>query len=167
MLCREDKWVTWTSHHKQNVPPQVDFPSVVSSKIDIILSTEELVKLMSPVDTAEGILKSSSYSIVGCDLTDLTKLDSSLTFCGVDYSLPSLVLSECVLTYIEPHRCLFICIIYLWFVEIVTIYHCSSATTKAILNIIMMQMQSLIPKSRRCLVTTVLDNKINIFTVSE
>ena len=77
----------------------------MSRKTDIILSSQELLKLVSPVEVAEGVLKCSNYVVVGCDLTDLTKLDKLLTVCGVDYSVPSLVLSECVLTYIEPHRC--------------------------------------------------------------
>lgn len=39
---------------------------------------------------------SASYAIIACDLGDIYKLDAMLDAAGVDRSLPTLILAECV-----------------------------------------------------------------------
>lgn len=38
----------------------------------------------------------SSYALVACDLGDVARLDASLVAAGIDRSLPTLVIAECV-----------------------------------------------------------------------
>ena len=45
-----------------------------------------------------------NYTMIGCDLRALEKLDSLLSMCGVDYKVPTLFISECALTYVNPER---------------------------------------------------------------
>lgn len=40
---------------------------------------------------------SASYSLISCDLGDIQRLDATLNVAGVDRSLPTLILAECVL----------------------------------------------------------------------
>lgn len=60
------------------------------------------------------LLRSNGYSLVGLDLQSVQSLSPLLPHCRVDPTLPTLVLSECVLTYIKPERCVwtivFVCI---------------------------------------------------------
>jgi tRNA wybutosine-synthesizing protein 4 len=40
---------------------------------------------------------SASYALISCDLGDAQRLDATLSAAGVDRSLPTLILAECVL----------------------------------------------------------------------
>lgn len=53
---------------------------------------------------SEGGLNSKKYSVIGCDLTDLKLLQALLIENGMAFALPTLIISECVLTYIEPAK---------------------------------------------------------------
>lgn len=44
------------------------------------------------------------YKLIGCDITALDKLSNELVMNGVDYSLPTLLIAEVVLTYIKPDQ---------------------------------------------------------------
>ena len=46
-------------------------------------------------------LHSSNYHIIGVDLRNINDLEYKLIQCGIDYSLPTLFIAECVLVYIE------------------------------------------------------------------
>lgn len=46
------------------------------------------------------------YSLIGCDLRNLAELDDSLKDIA-DSSLPTLVVAECVLTYLKANECVF------------------------------------------------------------
>jgi hypothetical protein len=45
---------------------------------------------------------SQDYHMVGADLRDVKELEAMLIANGVDFSLPTLFLSECVLVYMKP-----------------------------------------------------------------
>lgn len=47
-------------------------------------------------------LHSANYHLVSVNLRNIVDLESKLSASGVDRSLPTLFLSECVLVYIEP-----------------------------------------------------------------
>uniref|UniRef100_M4C3X1 [phosphatase 2A protein]-leucine-carboxy methyltransferase n=2 Tax=Hyaloperonospora arabidopsidis (strain Emoy2) TaxID=559515 RepID=M4C3X1_HYAAE len=49
-------------------------------------------------------MQSASYSIIACDLGDLEKLDAMLDAAGVERSMPTLILAECVVSYLAPEK---------------------------------------------------------------
>lgn len=82
---------------------EVDFPDLVKRKCEIIRETPELLAQIS----CESVSSSSAseihtpdYHLLGCDLQDLTLLHAKLRAAGVDESRPTVLLSECVLTYV-------------------------------------------------------------------
>ncbi|XP_006819091.1 tRNA wybutosine-synthesizing protein 4-like [Saccoglossus kowalevskii] len=84
---------------------EVDFVHVAQRKSIIIESKHELSSLIDTplqADPSNGIvLKSESYNLLGIDMTKLDELYSALVLCGIDFSLPTLLLSECVITYMS------------------------------------------------------------------
>ncbi len=46
-------------------------------------------------------LHSFSYHVIGVDLRNIGDLEYKLMHCGIDFNLPTLFISECVLVYIE------------------------------------------------------------------
>ncbi|GAX79303.1 hypothetical protein CEUSTIGMA_g6744.t1 [Chlamydomonas eustigma] len=54
------------------------------------------------LDVQGGTLISSCYSILPVDLKDLTALEAATQRAGLDPDLPTYILSECVLVYMEP-----------------------------------------------------------------
>ncbi|CAI5710905.1 unnamed protein product [Peronospora destructor] len=47
---------------------------------------------------------SGSYSLIACDLGDIQRLKTALHATGVERSLPTLMLGECVLSYLAPEK---------------------------------------------------------------
>lgn len=45
---------------------------------------------------------SEKYSLLGCNLKNRTALENCLLKCGLNTTVPTLLLSEVVLTYIDP-----------------------------------------------------------------
>ena len=83
---------------------EVDYPQTVVSKCTIIKSTPNLLELLQdPIfDLTNNIspLKSKQYHLVGVDLCDVNLLEKVLLTI-TDPSLPTLFLSECVMTYMS------------------------------------------------------------------
>ena len=52
----------------------------------------------------QGKILTERYSLLPVDLRDLTALQSSLQDAGFQPSMPTYILSECVLVYMEPHE---------------------------------------------------------------
>lgn len=53
----------------------------------------------------DTLLDTKNYSLFGCDITDINLLHRNLLrLSNVDFKQPTLILSECVLTYIDPAR---------------------------------------------------------------
>ena len=71
-----------------------------------IASVPELEAMLLGGVVARGpsITDSLHYAAIGCDLCDLSGLEESLALCGIEFSWPTLLLSECVLTYMQPQR---------------------------------------------------------------
>ncbi|GMF17513.1 unnamed protein product [Phytophthora lilii] len=47
---------------------------------------------------------SATYSLISCDLGDTERLEATLNAAGVDRSLPTLLLAECVVSYLAPEK---------------------------------------------------------------
>ena len=71
---------------------ETDFETVVHRKQRIVAAHESLRTMAA----------SDQYHIFSCDLRDLTSLTNGLKHCGFDPNVPTLLLSECVLIYMEP-----------------------------------------------------------------
>ncbi len=60
----------------------VDYPSLIEKKCDIITNTTQLRDLLGPHDRplhpSGPTLRSEHYLAIGCDLTDITRLDMLL-----------------------------------------------------------------------------------------
>lgn len=115
---------------KLNAPRifEVDLPSVISSKLAIILSTPELMDALAPSpvvprEPIQGVpnepsslpLKSDEYrvngfdncakigklSLIGCDLKNSDDIIKALCAMGFEMDKPTLVITECVLVYLH------------------------------------------------------------------
>eukprot|EP01052_Picozoa_sp_SAG31_P030886 SAG31_NODE_3212_length_4544_cov_1.849719_6_plen_139_part_00 len=83
---------------------EVDFPELVATKIRIINESTELAAHTRNMRISENgaLLTAESYGLVGCDLRQLGNFSALLKAAGLDLSLPTLCLSECVMTYMAP-----------------------------------------------------------------
>ncbi|XP_071966222.1 tRNA wybutosine-synthesizing protein 4-like [Antedon mediterranea] len=88
---------------------EVDFPDLVRRKVALIHNNPKLnglledeLKIPDKIEKLKDVCPlycSPDYHIIGCDLKQVAKLTSCLEHCGIDCQLPTLVLSECVITY--------------------------------------------------------------------
>ena len=84
---------------------QIDFPAVVNQKLSIIHSNAELQALVGILeDRGGGVFMSFDYCAMGCDIGDVPHLKVCLERANLNYCLPTLFISECVLTYVDPNR---------------------------------------------------------------
>nr|CAD7206663.1 unnamed protein product [Timema douglasi] len=83
--------------HPTVVYYEVDFPEVVARKSRIIGDTAVLSQAVGVPDE----LKTRQYRLLACDLRQLDNLESVLRLAGVNFSLPTLFLSECAVTYMD------------------------------------------------------------------
>lgn len=103
---------TWFQLQAEAVAPthyyEVDFPEVTKKKAAIVANREALHKLLGlRVDTQsidQGKIHTDSYSLLPVDLRDLSVLQSSLESAGFQPNVPTYILAECVLVYMEPHE---------------------------------------------------------------
>eukprot|EP00873_Tetraselmis_striata_P000327 jgi/Tetstr1/420591/TSEL_011679.t1 len=87
------------------VKKQIDFPVVTKTKASIVSQTPAMLSLAGAdpaVDTETGSIVSDSYCLMPGDLRDIGAFEAALRDNGFDPSVPTLVLSECVLVYMEP-----------------------------------------------------------------
>nr|XP_034333816.1 tRNA wybutosine-synthesizing protein 4 [Crassostrea gigas] len=89
---------------------EIDFPDVVQRKNSLIQNNKDLQKLI-PGLQSQGEkgnplieINTEDYKLLGVDLTQLNTLEACLNLCGVDWDTPTLLLSECVMTYMT-RRC--------------------------------------------------------------
>uniref|UniRef100_K3X9P2 [phosphatase 2A protein]-leucine-carboxy methyltransferase n=1 Tax=Globisporangium ultimum (strain ATCC 200006 / CBS 805.95 / DAOM BR144) TaxID=431595 RepID=K3X9P2_GLOUD len=97
---------------------EVDCQGIVDAKKDILLNDATFAELFTPDGknvTPDGgaaavalqcsvDAQQSTYSLISCDLGDATRIKASLVAAGVDPSLPTLVIAECVVSYLDPTR---------------------------------------------------------------
>ena len=77
----------------------------MTQKLNILQTDSKLSMFLEgkPL-SGESFFNSKHYCILGCDLKCLAKLQQLLEAGHVNYSVPTLFLSECVLTYIQSER---------------------------------------------------------------
>eukprot|EP00898_Chlorokybus_atmophyticus_P004524 jgi/Chlat1/5072/Chrsp33S05001 len=89
---------------------EVDFPEVTRRKLSIISSNPALKQLFPKLGSddeqqpEEGFYCSQAYCLLPCDLRSINDLEKVLHKARLDYSLPTLILSECVLVYMKPQH---------------------------------------------------------------
>ena len=84
---------------------EIDFPEVIQRKINIIGKQNQLKNLIGSYKIENNCLTSKDYFIIPCDLTAKNILKSYFDFLKIDYKLPTLFISECVLTYVDYDQC--------------------------------------------------------------
>ena len=80
---------------------EVDFPTVVQRKHTLINNANALKELVEDMGCLNNCVVSKDYFILPCDFTDLTKLKMLLEQNNIDFNIPTLIFSECVLTYVD------------------------------------------------------------------
>lgn len=85
---------------------EIDFASVTSKKCFLIKKSKILLQTISQQEGEVKIIGSDlhapDYHIIGTDLRNLAELDKKLTQCGINFDVPTMFLTECVLVYMEP-----------------------------------------------------------------
>ncbi|KAM8855836.1 tRNA wybutosine-synthesizing protein 4 [Spinachia spinachia] len=83
---------------------EVDFPDVSRRKAALIASNAALrdaLELGSPPPTGPVHVSSGQYQLIGVDVREASRVEEALGTAGLDWTAPTLVLSEVVLTYME------------------------------------------------------------------
>ncbi|BBN19012.1 tRNA wybutosine-synthesizing protein 4 [Marchantia polymorpha subsp. ruderalis] len=95
--------------HEEGMKPdlfvEIDFQEVTSKKVAIISSHEQLMSTLGPhpiISKDKGEIMSEHYKLLPGDLRNLSGLDDVFKQAQLDPSLPTLILAECVLIYMEP-----------------------------------------------------------------
>lgn len=85
---------------------ELDFPTVTAKKSYIIKRNKALLSKIHESDGEVRIshtdLHGPSYHIMGVDLRSTEDVEQKLIQAEIDFQLPTIFLSECVLVYIEP-----------------------------------------------------------------
>eukprot|EP00891_Asterochloris_glomerata_P002981 jgi/Astpho2/2981/fgenesh1_pm.00051_%23_4_t len=86
---------------------ELDFPEVTKKKAACIANTPELWQLLgqerpATTDVDNASLVTSSYSLLPADLRKGDNVCGALQKAGINPALPTFVLAECVLVYMEP-----------------------------------------------------------------
>lgn len=86
---------------------EIDFPLVTSRKCYAIKRSKPLLQGIATEDgevkLSHSDLHGATYHIAGCDLRSVNELAQKLKESQIDYSIPTIILSECVLVYMEVH----------------------------------------------------------------
>lgn len=78
---------------------------VIQRKLDVIQENLQLKKCVGYLEWVnDSVIVSKAYSAISCDLTNLSALKCNLKKAEIDFNVPTLFISECVLTYINPER---------------------------------------------------------------
>eukprot|EP00026_Physarum_polycephalum_P010478 Phypoly_transcript_10642.p1 GENE.Phypoly_transcript_10642~~Phypoly_transcript_10642.p1 ORF type:complete len:332 (+),score=42.42 Phypoly_transcript_10642:214-1209(+) len=83
---------------------EADFPAVVRGKINIITKNNSLFEPLQQFTKSDTELNGPDYHLFAADLNNIPNLESSLVKAGIDFSLPTLFLSECVMIYMAPEK---------------------------------------------------------------
>ncbi|XP_022341142.1 leucine carboxyl methyltransferase 1-like [Crassostrea virginica] len=87
---------------------ELDFQSVTARKVVQIKRQEILLQTIASEDGDIRLSKSeihgSDYHLVDADLSVLSQVEKKLKESGIDKTMPTLFMSECVLVYIDSHK---------------------------------------------------------------
>ncbi|OQS01527.1 leucine carboxyl methyltransferase [Achlya hypogyna] len=81
---------------------EMDFPMITRAKVRLCRRHKAVAECIGTVETNEIELKANGYALAACDLRDLPTVQAKCAWAGIDFAVPTLVLSECVLCYMEP-----------------------------------------------------------------
>uniref|UniRef100_H3CML5 tRNA wybutosine-synthesizing protein 4 n=1 Tax=Tetraodon nigroviridis TaxID=99883 RepID=H3CML5_TETNG len=85
---------------------EVDFPDVAKRKAALIKGSPTLTEVCGPrlpPVTGPVCVSAGQYQLLGVDLRHKSQVEEALCAAGMDWSAPTLILSEVVLTYMETH----------------------------------------------------------------
>ncbi|KFM57357.1 Leucine carboxyl methyltransferase 2, partial [Stegodyphus mimosarum] len=83
---------------------EIDFPAVIHRKLECIKRSNLLgmnfnSALKPSIKDSKIVASTGEYIMLGCDLNDTKSLQESFDLLEVNYSVPTLFLSECAITY--------------------------------------------------------------------
>lgn len=84
---------------------ELDFKEVTSKKAAIIETCSQLrdkVGATASISREKGEVLSDHYKLLPVDLRDIQKLDDVIAMANMDPSLPTFIIAECVLIYLDP-----------------------------------------------------------------
>ncbi|CAN6479567.1 unnamed protein product [Victoria cruziana] len=84
---------------------ELDFKEVTSKKAAIVESSKQLrdhIGEGASISHERGEILSEHYKLLPADLRDVKQLDSVLEKANLDCSLPTFIIAECVLIYLDP-----------------------------------------------------------------
>eukprot|EP01018_Ginkgo_biloba_P001500 Gb_17809 [translate_table: standard] len=85
---------------------ELDFKEVTSKKAALIESQEELrnkIGEAARISRERGEVHSEHYKLLPVDLRDIKQLNAVFDIAQLDPSLPTFIIAECVLIYLEPN----------------------------------------------------------------
>ncbi|KAL4463936.1 hypothetical protein ABPG74_005873 [Tetrahymena malaccensis] len=82
---------------------EIDLINVVKNKIKRIQNSNKIKQVIGEftLDDAKSSLHAKNYSLFPSDLTKIDEFKENLVKCGIDFSVPTFIFAECVMTYIE------------------------------------------------------------------
>ncbi|KAJ4775139.1 Leucine carboxyl methyltransferase 1 [Rhynchospora pubera] len=93
----------------EGIPPhlyvELDFKEVTSKKAAIIEHYSQLREKLGPdasISREKGEVASSNYKLLPIDIRDVQKLDDMINITQLDPCLPTFIIAECVLIYLDP-----------------------------------------------------------------
>ncbi|PIN22782.1 Carboxymethyl transferase [Handroanthus impetiginosus] len=84
---------------------ELDFKEVTSKKAAIIENSNQLrskVGEAASISQDKGEVLGDHYKLLPVDLRDIQKLDDVISLANIDPSLPTFIIAECVLIYLDP-----------------------------------------------------------------
>ncbi|KAK9017810.1 hypothetical protein V6N11_000811 [Hibiscus sabdariffa] len=84
---------------------ELDFKEVTSKKASLIESCSQLrekIGSTASISRENGEVLSDHYKLLPVDLRDIPKLDDVISLANMDPSLPTFIIAECVLIYLDP-----------------------------------------------------------------
>lgn len=84
---------------------ELDFKEVTSKKAALIETCSQLsnkVGVAASISREKGEVLSDHYKLLPVDLRDIEKLDHIISLANLDPSLPTFIIAECVLIYLDP-----------------------------------------------------------------
>ncbi|EWS72250.1 leucine carboxyl methyltransferase (macronuclear) [Tetrahymena thermophila SB210] len=82
---------------------EIDLINVVKNKIKRIQNSNKIKQVIGEftLDDAKSSLHAKNYSLYPSDITKIDEFKENLVKCGIDFSVPTFIFAECVMTYIE------------------------------------------------------------------
>uniref|UniRef100_A0A0E0DWG5 [phosphatase 2A protein]-leucine-carboxy methyltransferase n=1 Tax=Oryza meridionalis TaxID=40149 RepID=A0A0E0DWG5_9ORYZ len=84
---------------------ELDFKEVTSKKAAIINHYSQMKEKLGPeasISIEKGEVRSAHYKLFSADIRDIPKLDSVIQMAEMDPTLPTFIIAECVLIYLDP-----------------------------------------------------------------